>query len=63
TDKLIWFPAKNPAKKSLAGFLFGFIISVMGKSTMEIIGLFSVYPKTPYDLSQTIIKKGSYERP
>ncbi|QHF54706.1 hypothetical protein BZG42_04840 [Streptococcus sp. DAT741] len=22
TDKLIWFPAKNPAKKSLAGFLF-----------------------------------------
>lgn len=22
TDKLIWFPAKNPAKNSLAGFLF-----------------------------------------
>ncbi|QGM23707.1 hypothetical protein GJS33_06070 [Streptococcus equi subsp. zooepidemicus] len=22
TDKLIWLPAKNPAKKSLAGFLF-----------------------------------------
>ncbi|QGM14070.1 hypothetical protein GJS32_06350 [Streptococcus equi subsp. zooepidemicus] len=21
TDKLIWLPAKNPAKKSLAGFL------------------------------------------
>lgn len=21
TDKLIWFPAKNPAKNSLAGFL------------------------------------------
>ena len=22
TDKLIWFPAKNPAKNSLAGFFF-----------------------------------------
>lgn len=22
SDKLIWFPAKNPAKNSLAGFLF-----------------------------------------
>ena len=22
TDKLIWFPAKNPSKNSLAGFLF-----------------------------------------
>ncbi len=35
---------------------FGSIISVVGNSTLEIIGLFSSRQKVPYDLSRKVTK-------
>lgn len=35
---------------------FGSIISVVGSSTLEIIGLFSSRQKVPYDLSRKVTK-------